>query len=66
MVEFGPKVWLSGYSFKGLSGDVAKWLGSGLQNRLRRFNSGRHLQLPFKEIVLIMVLLGRWWNFTKI
>src|SRR5262249_48102761 len=25
------------------SGDVAEWLRSGLQNRLRRFNSGRRL-----------------------
>src|SRR5207302_2599860 len=30
------------------SGDVAEWLRSGLQNRLRRFNSGRrlHFSLP--------------------
>jgi hypothetical protein len=27
-------------------GHVAEWLRSGLQNRLRRFNSGRGLQLP--------------------
>lgn len=27
-------------------GGVAKWLGRGLQNRSRRFNSGRHLQIP--------------------
>ena len=26
-------------------GAVAKWLGSGLQNRERRFESGRHLYL---------------------
>ena len=27
-------------------GHVAEWLRSGLQNRLRRFNSGRGLHLP--------------------
>jgi hypothetical protein len=33
-------------------GDVAKWLGSGLQNRLRQFNSGRHLQFSDLEILV--------------
>ncbi len=33
-------------------GDVAKWLGSGLQNRLRRFNSVRHLQISDLEILV--------------
>lgn len=33
---------------------MAEWLGTGLQNPLLRFNSGRDLQLHFK--------LGEWWN----
>ena len=28
-----------------MKGGVAKWLGTGLQNRIRRFNSARHLQI---------------------
>ena len=28
-----------------LTGDVAEWLGSGLQNRLHQFDSGRRLKL---------------------
>ncbi len=28
-------------------GDVAEWLGTGLQNLLPRFNSGRRLQFNF-------------------
>ena len=31
-------------------GHVAEWLRSGLQNRLPRFNSGRGLQLPLRNI----------------
>ena len=31
-------------------GHVAEWLRSGLQNRLRRFNSGRGLHYPFKHL----------------
>ncbi len=38
-------------SFK-LRGDVAKWLGSGLQIHLRRFESGRHLQLSFRKSLI--------------
>lgn len=30
-------------------GDVAKWLGTALQKRLRRFKSGRHLQMSNDE-----------------
>lgn len=31
-------------------GDVAKWLGTALQKRLRRFEPARHLQIPVIEI----------------
>jgi hypothetical protein len=30
-------------------GHVAEWLRSGLQNRLRRFNSGRGLHSPYSS-----------------
>ena len=33
-----------GRSFWSKHGDVAEWLGTGLQNLLPRFNSGRRLQ----------------------
>src|SRR5437762_12540393 len=33
-----------------IPGHVAEWLRSGLQNRLRRFNSGRGLHYPFKQL----------------
>ena len=29
-----------------IHGALAEWLRSGLQNRVHRFNSGRHLQIP--------------------
>ena len=31
-------------------GDVAEWLGSGLQSRIPRFESGHHLQLIPRKI----------------
>ena len=34
-------------------GAVPEWLGSGLQNRLHRFNSGRHLQINYLFIMTI-------------
>ena len=39
---FEPKIILSLQSEK--QGSLAEWLGTGLQNRLHRFNSGRRLQ----------------------
>jgi hypothetical protein len=35
-------------------GSLAEWLGGGLQNRIRRFESARNLKSFF------------WWNFLKL
>ena len=35
-------------------GAVAEWLRSGLQNRVHRFNSGRHLQENQKQVFVFM------------
>ena len=42
------------------SGDVAEWLGGGLQNLIQRFKSARRLQAKkyfFEELTLYSVLI---------
>ena len=37
--------------FLPLRGDVAEWLGTGLQNPLHRFNSGRRLLIGSRHLI---------------
>ena len=41
----------------GTDGALAEWLRSGLQNRVHRFNSGRHLHFIIKKRLLRRILL---------
>ena len=50
------------HSQKGNNGSLAEWLGTGLQNRLQRFESARNLQKVHEKLNSMHFFCTRQWR----